>query len=239
MIRAVVCDIYGTLLEVGPPPPDAEARWARLWHEHLAGSTPPTLSALDEAVRQLIPFHHAQGRSQGLVQPEIDWPTLATHACPALHHLPPAQRPAFFFSHAQLCRTTRLADGAAAFLRAAHAAGIVLGIASNAQACTRLELAAGLAPAGLDPSHFNETASFYSYEHGVAKPDPRVFRTLTSRLRTLDIGPDETLMVGDRLDTDITPATAAGWRTWHLRPTPGPNAGDWPHLHAITDFSAA
>ena len=29
-IRAVIFDVYGTLLEVGPAPPDADARWQRL-----------------------------------------------------------------------------------------------------------------------------------------------------------------------------------------------------------------
>lgn len=239
MIRAVLCDVYGTLLEVGPPPPDAEARWVRLWHDHLAAPDPPTLADLDHAVRRLIPLHHAQGRSHGLVQPEIDWPTLATHAYPVLDQLPPAQRPAFFFTHAQLCRSTRLADGAADFLRAAQAAGLVLGIASNAQACTRLELAASLAPAGLEPAIFTDTVCFFSYEHGVAKPDPRVFATLTARLRSLGIAPHETLLVGDRLDADITPGTAAGWHTWHLRHDPGPHAGNWPLLQATADFSTA
>ena len=30
-IRAVIFDIYDTLLEVGPPPPDAARRWENLW----------------------------------------------------------------------------------------------------------------------------------------------------------------------------------------------------------------
>ena len=38
--RAVIFDIYGTLLEVGPPPPDADARWQRLCR-HLLQSHPP------------------------------------------------------------------------------------------------------------------------------------------------------------------------------------------------------
>ena len=44
-IRAIIFDIYGTLLEVGPPPPDADARWQRLFADLLHSE--PRLSRLD------------------------------------------------------------------------------------------------------------------------------------------------------------------------------------------------
>ncbi len=232
MIRAVICDIYGTLLEVGPPPPDAEERWARLWQETVGTPDPPSLDQLDTAVRRLVPVHHAAGRARGLLQPEIDWPALAAEAFPALKRVPASQRPWFYHQHAGLCRTTRLAPEAADCLRSLHHAGLVLGIASNAQACTRLELAASLTAAGLDPRLFTEHACFFSHEHGVAKPDPRVFHTLSARLAALGIAPAESLMVGDRPDNDIRPALAAGWAAWELRPHPGPRAGSWSALKA-------
>lgn len=34
-IRAIIFDLYGTLLEVGPPPPDADARWQSLCRDML------------------------------------------------------------------------------------------------------------------------------------------------------------------------------------------------------------
>ena len=113
MIRAVICDIYGTLLEVGPPPPDAEERWARLWQETVGTPDPPSLAQLDTAVGRLVPVHHAAGRARGLQQPEIDWPALAAEAFPALERVPAPQRPWFYHQHAGLCRTTRLAPEAA------------------------------------------------------------------------------------------------------------------------------
>lgn len=232
MIRAAICDVYGTLLEVGPPPPDAETGWARLWREQVGTSDPPRLAELDAAVRPLVAVHHAAGRARGLLQPEIDWPALAAQAFPALDRLSPHQRPSFFFEHARLTRSTRLATGAADCLRALQRAGITIGIASNAQACTRLELAASLAAAGLDASVFAPDVCFFSYEHGVAKPDPLVFQTLAHRLARHGLSPAETLMVGDRADTDIAPATAAGWAAWQLTPDPAPRAGPWPALQA-------
>jgi len=235
MIRAVICDIYGTLLEVGPPPPDAEARWTTLWRSAVtAPDPPPTLAGLDEGVRRRIPHHHARGRARGLIQPEVDWPALAVEAFPALHPLSAPERHRFFCEHARLRRTTRLAEGAAACLRAWHAAGMLLGIASNAQACTRQELAEALAAHALDPGLFDAEACFFSYAHGVAKPDPRVFQWLTDRLAARGLTPADTLMVGDRLDTDVAPATAAGWHAWHLGPGPGAHAGDWQALRRWT-----
>ena len=79
MIRALICDIYGTLLEVGPPPPRAEASWNFLWHSFVHVSPPPTLKEFSLAVEPLIAHHHALGRARGLVQPEVDWPALASH----------------------------------------------------------------------------------------------------------------------------------------------------------------
>ncbi len=34
-VKAVICTIYGTLLECGPAPADAEAAWTKLWRGKL------------------------------------------------------------------------------------------------------------------------------------------------------------------------------------------------------------
>jgi HAD superfamily hydrolase (TIGR01549 family) len=50
---------------------------------------------------------------------------------------------------------------------------------------------------------------------GLQKPDPALF---VHAVRTAQVGPNATAMVGDRLDYDIRPARAAGMRTvWVLR----------------------
>lgn len=51
---------------------------------------------------------------------------------------------------------------------------------------------------------------FSSTEQGVAKPDPRIFELATEATGT---EPHQIVMVGDRLDYDIRPAKASGWRT--------------------------
>ena len=231
MIRAVICDIYGTLLDVGPPPPDAEERWLDLWNNHRLPHPAPSLSDLDTAVRARVPASHAAGRATGLVQPEIIWPDLAESAFPALRLIPPENRTAFYHHHATLVRSTRLAAGAAGCLQFMAANSFVIGIASNAQASTRLELTGALTEAGLEFSLFHPDTQFWSYLEGAAKPDPIVFSRLSTRLRHLGISPAETLMVGDRIDTDVAPAHEAGWSAWHLQPASGPFAGEWTALH--------
>jgi FMN phosphatase YigB (HAD superfamily) len=227
MIRALICDIYGTLLEVRPPPPRAESSWNFLWRTFVHASPPPTLKEFSLAVEPLIAHHHALGRARGLVQPEVDWPALAGQAFPPLQQLSPDEQTRFFETHAFLSRTTRLAPGAADCLRAARTAGLLLGIASNAQASTRLELSHALAAADLNLNMFDHSLSFYSYEHGLAKPDPGVCDWFAPRLAARGLSPEEILMVGDREDNDITPAAAAGWRTWLISHAPSSSSSPY------------
>lgn len=231
----VLCDVYGTLLEVGPGPVDAEARWQRLCHSFLkksggfeggvdgqqaARKWPTTLEELDRAVQPLIAREHAAGRARGLAQPEVNWPALAGEVLPGLATLPEAERAAFFDQHARLVRTVRLMPGAAECLRAMRETGAVLGLVSNAQLATRGELAGALAAHGPGMDIFAPEWCFFSCEHGFAKPDPRVFALMAARAEAAGIGPGGILMIGDRADNDTAPALAAGWQAWLLRAGP-------------------
>lgn len=55
---------------------------------------------------------------------------------------------------------------------------------------------------------------FASAELGLSKPDPRIFELALQRA---GCSPQETVMVGDRLENDIVPAKRQGWRTIHVR----------------------
>lgn len=109
--------------------------------------------------------------------------------------------------------------GAGAFLRGCARHCLALGLASNAQACTRRELRDALGADGLSDDHFSPDLTFLSYERGFSKPSPAVFGWLSERLARHGIAPAETLMVGDRVDNDIAPAVAVGWKTWHFCPS--------------------
>jgi FMN phosphatase YigB (HAD superfamily) len=230
-LRAVIFDVYKTLLEVGPAPEDAEDRWRRLWQEQL--STPPrvTLPEFDATCQPIIAREHATARLAGIPFPEIYWPAVTAEALPALAQLPPALHDDFLFRHAQMVRTLRLAPEAAETLVSLQGRGIPMGIASNAQPYTLREVDAALAVAGLNRELFRADLCFWSFDHGFSKPDPHVFRLLTARLACTGISCTETLMVGDRIDNDILPARAQGWLTWHLDPgADGATGGGWEKL---------
>ncbi len=219
MIRAVIFDIYKTLLEVLPPPSDAQERWTALC-EKYADRTPLSLDGFAEKTELLIQEHHAEAKAAGILHPEIYWPEIARGAWAELASLSKDQLDDFLFEHAQLQRTIRLMPGAAKVLIALSRIQMPLGIASNSQPYTLRELSAALQPHSLSMDLFHRDICFYSFEAGFSKPNPHVFRWLTARLKFLGRLPEETLMVGDRYDNDIVPAKAQGWQTWHLTETP-------------------
>ncbi len=215
-IRAAIFDIYSTILEVGPPPSNADALWQRLFDETLG--TPPSVSRTEFSLRtsQVVARLHADARARGIPWPEILWPAVVLEVIPSLARLSAPKLEDFLLRQMQIGRTLRLADGATDCLRQLNDNGILLGIASNSQAYTLRELDAALQGTGLNLSGFDRDVRFWSFENGFSKPDPHVFRILTARLGARGINPADTLMVGDRLDNDIEPARAHDWLTWHL-----------------------
>jgi len=230
-IRAVIFDIYSTILEVGPHPTNADALWYRLFEETLG--TPPPVSRTEFSMRtsQIVARLHADARARGIQWPEIQWPSVVLETIPELARLSASKLEAFLFRQMQIGRSLRLANGAADCLRQLNDSRILLGIASNSQAYTLRELDDALSEAGLNLSMFDRDVHFWSFENGFSKPDPHVFRILTARLEARGISPAETLMVGDRLDNDIEPARAHGWQTWHLK-TGSPQGGGFHKLIA-------
>lgn len=115
---------------------------------------------------------------------------------------------------------TRPMPGARETLQALHQAGIALGVVSNASfagSVIRHELAKhGLA------DHLAFVAS--SADYVIRKPNPLLYEVAAARL---GLEPREVWFVGDRLDTDITGARAAGMGAVWLQP-PGSGASDLP-----------
>ena len=215
-LRAVIFDVYQTVLEVGPPPVDREDRWHAMVGRTLGILPRLRMSEFNAACEQVIGREHARARAAGVPHPEIFWPDVVTKVLPELAKLPVPERDDFLFQQQSLFHTVRLMPGAAAVLRRLCEQGILMGIASNAQPYTRRELAEALLENSIPMTAFTEEICFWSYEHGFSKPDPHVFRLLSARLRIRGIQPAETLMVGDRADNDIDPAREQGWQTWQL-----------------------
>lgn len=230
-IRAVIFDVYQTLLAVGPAPADGEPRWRELTKTLWGATAPLGLGEFVAACDAVIAREHATARATGIRFPEIFWPDVVRAVIPAFGGLPAAAQERFLLEQKALLHTVRLMPGSESVLRLLQRRGIPAGIASNAQPYTLLELARELAPAGIGLAHFAPDLCFWSFAHGFSKPDPHVFRLLTARLQARGIAVEDTLMVGDRLDNDIAPARAQGWRTWRLvAAAGGEESGDWAAL---------
>jgi len=227
-VKAIVCDVYRTILEVGDPPTQAEPCWRKLFQNACHKDSPLTLPELTARCGEIISEDHRKSRARGIPHPEVDWPSVVTRALSDLDELPRAHLDEFLFQHAQLLRTIRIMPGCAEFFRRCIERGILLGVASNAQAYTLKELDSALGDGKLDRSIFQPDLTFWSFEHGFSKPDPHVFEILRARLQNRSIIASETLMIGDRLDNDIAPARKTGWRTWLFSADGhGPDRGDW------------
>ncbi len=100
-----------------------------------------------------------------------------------------------------------LRPGVAAMLKRLHERGLRLGLAANQP----VRVIAELDRHGLGGLITHREVSGH---HGYRKPDVRLF------LRALDelgVAPEETVMVGDRIDNDIVPARLLGMRTVLIR----------------------
>lgn len=218
-LRACIFDVYGTLLEVRPPPPEADARWRQLWRSFM--DLEPRMDRLAFSVEcsRIVKDHHERSRRQGIPWPEIWWPSIVAEAVPEVRLLPSERIEAFAAGFVALSREIHLAPGAIQFLKRARERSVLLGIASNAQRYTLGELDEALRAQGLGMSIFDPHLQFWSFEHGFSKPDPHVFQSLTLRLESRGIAPAEVLMIGDRMDNDIEPARRHGWRAWQYQPS--------------------
>lgn len=227
-VRAVIFDVYGTLLQVDPPPADVDARWDDLWRRLFGGE--PRIGPMEfaAAAQQAIAREHARANAVGILWPEVYWPDIVHEVLPEIAGCSTAERDHFMFEQAGLWHTVRLMDGAKETLGRLLERRVLLGIASNAQPYTLRELELALASGGLSSRILTSELCFWSFAHGFSKPNPYVFRLLAARLRARGISPDEILMVGDRMDNDIAPAHAQGWRTWRLTPErTSEGEGDW------------
>jgi putative hydrolase of the HAD superfamily len=103
-------------------------------------------------------------------------------------------------------------------LTALTAENIFLGIVSNAQFYTPMDLTLFLrdqSAGGIDDYSrlFEPDLVFFSYEYGVSKPNPLLFRKLFDALYEFQILPSQALYVGNDLVSDIKPARDAGMKT--------------------------
>lgn len=199
-IRAVVFDIYGTLL-IAPaggikPDPLIDPFLADLLRE-FGHSPPPSPSG---ELYQAMLHHHS---TVGVSYPEIDLCKLWRQV---LGLTEAAEITTLVHALENLWHPTLPMPSAALAVQKLHRAGIPLGLLSNAQCNTFSSL-------GQIADLFAPELTILSYQHGIAKPSPELFKTLTDRLAAREISPSETLYIGNDPLQDILPAANAGFKT--------------------------
>lgn len=200
--RAVLFDVYGTLLSCRPRP-DAEARRQRIARRHGLGAPESIEHALDAEIARL----HAASPAR---HPEVD---LRDVWCAVLDGLPRGNAAELAGEMEHALHELEEMPGARAAMRRARRAGLRMGIVSNAQHSTRGFLAALL---GEEFQWIDPDLCAFSYRHGIGKPDRELFRRPIEALADGGIRRGEVLMIGDRVDNDIRPALELGLRALHF-----------------------
>ncbi|GMQ80381.1 MAG: HAD family hydrolase [Planctomycetia bacterium] len=227
-IRAVLVDVYGTLLASASGDVGTLCGSGDALLEALAAAGVSLAGAADQAAtgragvaqfQEEIRRDHERSRAGGTGHPEIDvrqvWrrvlealvragrlPTAALAVDVELLsvHYEAAVNPCWPMPHAQGC------------LEALHDAGLKLGIISNAQFYTPPLLVA-LFGQSLDALGFDRELQYYSYEHGEAKPGTSMLRQAAAAVRQHAARPDQVLYLGNDVLNDVWPACNVGFRT--------------------------
>jgi len=198
--RAVVFDIYGTLL-IAPgggvkPEPLTDPVLREIIRQ--AGYAPPTSPSTE--LHAAVLRHHA---AAGVPYPEIDLRVLWREI---LSIEPDAEITPLVIELETAWHPARPMPGADKIIQRLARAGISLGLLSNAQCNTLPSL-------GDISDLFAPELTLLSYQQGIAKPAPELFQLMAGRLAGRGISPAETLYIGNDPLHDIVPAFAAGFKT--------------------------
>ncbi len=192
--RAVLFDVYGTLLE-GRRLPDRGSRMAEVARHFGLTHDSPLDFAFD---RTVAAFHRASPDPW----PEIDVREIWAEIFPGLDDV---ER--FALEMEDAIHPVRPTSWAADLLDQTFERGLPAGIVSNAQAYTRVLMQRHFPRHW---PHFRPDLLAFSYEHRIAKPDLRLFRKALAPLIAESIDPARIVMIGDSPENDHAPAQSLG-----------------------------
>lgn len=222
-VRAVLFDIYGTLLisasgDIGTSRANQPAQAAA---EALKAVGIELLRPPEEVIGRLmreIESWHEDARQAGIDFPEVNILDVWRNVIAGLHEdgQPTPSHEADFEELAvhfeARANPVWPMPGAAKTLTSLRAMGIALGIVSNAQFFTPLAVTALLGSSPQDLG-VRKQLELYSYLYGRAKPDEFLYRMAAKELRTLGIPPVEVVYIGNDMLNDVLPARQCGFQT--------------------------
>jgi putative hydrolase of the HAD superfamily len=236
-VRAVLFDVYGTLLcagqgEVGAADPangkaagrdggspacmKADAAPAAQLSAAFAAAglvlAPADAAAVAARLQAEIAQDHRVARQNGIEHPEVEIRAIWRRV---LAHVGGDPRRAARLAVEYECRVnpTWPMPGMRTTLDRIEQAGLTLGIVSNAQFYTPLLLTV-FAESGWGRGRFDRRLCTWSYREGIAKPAPALLaRSLAALHRLHGIGAAQTIYIGNDMLNDIMPAAQLGCRT--------------------------
>jgi putative hydrolase of the HAD superfamily len=255
-IRAVLFDLYGTLLvsgcgEVGTAVEQSAADAVSDTFREIGMPADIDAQYALETQKQVIHDIHARLREQGIDCPEVDIVDVWRETLSRLREgdaavPPPDQVNLELLALTYESRTNPVwpMPHAAECLSALRDAGLTLGIVSNAQFFTP-PLFPALFSGDLSELGFDADLCFFSWRYGVAKPSRQLFGLAAEALRNRGISSHETLYAGNDMLNDVAGAARVGFstalfagdaRSLRLREGDGRTAGIVPDLQ-LTDLS--
>ncbi len=226
-IRAILFDIYGTLLvsSSGDIGAARKANREDALREALAaaGFSGADRAAGETGVRLLdqnIAEAHAARRREGIEHPEVEIREIWRSVIEGILETKAVQGPIGEESVCALaveyeCRVNPVwpMPHLKETVDALHGSGRKLGVVSNAQFYTPLTLSA-FPETGWGDGRFDPGLCVWSYKLREAKPSERLVQTALRRLEESEgIKPSEVLCVGNDMLNDISPAARLGCRT--------------------------
>lgn len=224
-IRAVIFDVYGTLLisesgDVGVTLPqdkgnDIEESLSALGIEAKPGVGEHATKVYQNAIKD----KHGLARKHGIEQPEVEIREIWQDVCESLINRNlidqlPTNNDVLRLAVEYECRAnpTWPAENAVTTLKSLQDFGLQLGIVSNAQFYTPLCIEA-LLGATIEQLGFDKKLCAWSYLAGQAKPSTVMYEQVSEALKTKGILTQESLFIGNDMLNDIAAASEAGFQT--------------------------
>jgi putative hydrolase of the HAD superfamily len=226
-IRAILFDVYGTLVDSGIDPSRSFSRLilSRKIQNALrqAGLNPCDTQAglsISDALQEKIAHAHRLARARGIDYPEVDIRNIWKQVfCLSIQrgwikgtvNANVITRVALEFEGVQ--NPVALMPGVKNALARLRQRGVKMGIVSNAQFYTPLVLQV-LFGASLARIGFDRSLCIWSYRLGRAKPSPDLLNLALKRIRQkYGLKPREVLVIGNDWTNDLAPARRFGCRT--------------------------